>query len=71
MSNCDTKHSENGKNWLGILAHLARGFNIGLCLKKTGLAIIGVLIANVLVVLLVTIFAPNLTPPEFPPRFTI
>lgn len=67
MSNCDTKHSEIGKNWLGILAHLARGFNIGLCLKKTELAIVGVLLANVLVVLLVSIFAPNLTPPEFSP----
>lgn len=67
MSNFSSKHSENGSNWLGIVAHLARGFNIGLCLKKTGLAIVGVLLANVLVVLLVSLFAPNLPPPEFAP----
>ncbi len=65
MSNSSSKHSETAKNLAGMVAHLARGFNIGFCLKKTGLAIIGLLVANLLVVVLVSIFAPTLPPPEF------
>lgn len=50
---------------LGIARHLSRGFPIGLCLKKVGAAIVGLLAANALALLLVLIMAPSGGAPTF------
>lgn len=57
--------STSTMNFGGLILHLSRGFPIGLCLKKVGIAIIGLLLANFLGVLLVAIMAPSAPPPAF------
>ncbi len=48
-----------------IIGYLSQGLHLGLSIKKIGIAILGVLAANGLVVALVALFAPGAPPPVF------
>ena len=51
--------------FIPLIAHLSRGFPIGLCLKKVAVAVAGLLVANLLGVILVAMTAPSGPPPAY------
>ncbi len=63
----NSKQESTGNAYPGwsVLGYLAQGLHLGLSLKKIGIAVLGVLAANGLVMVLVALFAPSAPPPVF------
>ena len=63
----NSKQESPGNSYpgLSVIGYLAQGLHIGLSVKKVGIAILGVLAANGLMMALVALFAPSGPPPVF------